>query len=172
MPSLQRNLTLLEKLKEQIIETELDIDADELQELLDGVPDKDMATPKELLPLILDKRDDAKAFVDAIKKKKVALNERQKRYEAQETLWTKLLLRSMKLLNEAKVVLPQATVTVRKPSASVHIVDEGLIPGDYVALERKILKDEIKKHLMQKDATPIEGAELRYGEETVTVKGN
>jgi hypothetical protein len=67
-----------------------------------------------------------------------------------------------------KLQMPDFTASVRKGTPHVVIVDEALIPGDYIEQRPHVLKREIGEAL--KNGTPVEGAVLSNPGMTLNVR--
>lgn len=123
---------------------------------------------ERIMAKLLDHVLDAEAFAYAIKARKDAIAERQKRYEHQAAAGRKVMLSLMHAAQADKVTLPEATVSMTKPRASAKITDVDQLPQGYFRNERKPLSKEILAGLQAGDDIP--GAEINPGEASITVR--
>lgn len=142
---------------------DLQEDAELLATAVEGETDFERIMTK-LVDYVLD----AESFADAVKARKDAIADRQKRYERQAASGRKIILSLMHAAQADKVRLPEATVSMTKPRASVNVTDVDQLPQGYFKTERKPLSKEIFAGLQAGDDIP--GAEINPGEASITVR--
>jgi hypothetical protein len=144
----------------------LDFDAETIENTLDAVRgdfnDKAVAIIKVVENMAAD-TSVIDAEIERLKSRKQVMLNNQKRLRA-------YLLHNMEATGINKITCPLFTVSLRKGSESVEILDESLIPDQYVVAEvvEKIDKNAIKAAL--KAGEEIQGAALKRGETTIVIK--
>lgn len=111
---------------------------------------------------------EARAMLEGMKTVKEDLAERFNRWQQREEAMTVLIKGLMEVAGLEKLMLPEATISIRPPSASVDITDPAALPQGYFALERKADKTAIGNDL--KAGREVPGAALSYGEPSLTVR--
>ncbi|TPW26847.1 siphovirus Gp157 family protein [Pararhizobium mangrovi] len=142
---------------------ELEDDETLRADMLDGETDL-----TRVMERLLDRRQSARGMNDAAKERAGAIMERSKRYGRQEEAFSALMLSIMERANLDKLTLPEATLSIRKPSVSVNVTAIDELPQGYFQTERKADKKAIGDALKRGDEIP--GAELMMGKETLSVR--
>lgn len=106
------------------------------------------------------------AIDDEIKR----LTARKKAIENRKTQIVEYLRINMEASNITKIECPLFTITLRKGVDVVHLVDEKLLPDEYINIKTVISPDkrEILKHL--KAGEHIPGAEIAKGKTSLLIK--
>jgi hypothetical protein len=136
---------------------EMTEDADLLAGMIEGETDLGRVLDK-----VLSFVRDAQTNAAATKARKDEMGERQKRFERQEQSGRKIILQLMEAAGQARMVLPEATLSITAARTSVNITDVNDLPQGFYATERKPLSNEIKTALEKGERIP--GAELVMGE--------
>ncbi|WP_173931358.1 siphovirus Gp157 family protein [Chelativorans sp. Marseille-P2723] len=145
----------------------------ELPELAeDDMLREDMLAGETDLELIisraLDERREAETMAAAIKEREAALASRRARFEKKAEAMRSLVKSVMQAADLPKITLPEATISIQSPRASVAITDLDAIPQGYFRLKKEADKTAIKKAIEAGDKIP--GAELALGEETLSIR--
>ena len=96
------------------------------------------------------------------------LTDRLHRFEARADKRREMAREAMEATDLMNLTMPDFTASVRKGARHVVIIDEALIPEDYIEMRPHILKREIGAVL--KNGTPVEGAVLSNPGMTLTVR--
>lgn len=110
----------------------------------------------------------AEIMQDAIKSERAALATRQARYGNQADGAKAAILTLMKAMDQRKLELPAATVSLRAGSESVVVSDPEDLPQGYFKVARTADKAAIKAAIKGGDTIP--GATLERSPETVSVR--
>lgn len=122
----------------------------------------------DLLARLLGSALDAKHFGAAIGERIAELKARQDRFGRKEQAMRGLIFRVMQAAGETKVTLPEGTLSVSKGRDKVEVVDETVLPADYVRTTTAPDKTAIMAAFKAGQVVP--GAELRTGEPSLTVR--
>lgn len=110
----------------------------------------------------------AEIMQDAIKSERAALANRQARYGNQADGAKAALHTLLQAMDQRKLELPAATVSLRAGSESVEVSDVDELPQGYFKTSRTADKAAIKAAIKGGDAIP--GATLQRSPETVSVR--
>lgn len=133
---------------------------------------------------------DLEDMVKALAERKKAIGARQKRFEDQADLLRASLQNAMGAIEQTKLELAQATISVRPLAPKLTVTDEAMIPSAYwkpqdPVLDKVALTAALKAQAaklaeagddaeaiarLSKDAIP--GATLSNGGETITIKAS
>lgn len=134
---------------------------------------------------------DLEDMSDALKTRAQQIGARKKRLDDQADLLRASVHNAMGVIEQRKLELPQATLSLRPTGPKVTVTDEAMIPSDFwkpqpPALDKKALLDALKARVQavadaaaagDKDlvaklnaAPPIPGAILSNGGESLTIK--
>ena len=91
----------------------------------------------DVLAACVDREREAKAMVDAIGERMDALAARRARYKNQIEAWRSLIQKLMDHAGQAKITLPEATLSISHRKPSPIISDEAALPDECVELVRK-----------------------------------
>lgn len=116
----------------------------------------------------LDEKLDADEMAEAIGSRIDALKARAGRFERKSEAMKSLIKSVMQAADLPKLILPEATLSIRAPMASVNVLNVDDLPQGYFKTERKADKTAIKSALMQGDEIP--GAELALGDESLSIR--
>lgn len=97
-----------------------------------------------------------------------ALNERKARKLCDADRIKGTMLELLRIANLDKLVLPEATLSVTKPRASVEVTDPDALPQGYFLIERKPMKAAIKAAIEAGEAIP--GASIVYSGPSLSVR--
>ena len=121
----------------------------------------------EVLAVVLSDIRQAAAMVMATEMRISDLKARRDRYEAQERGWRKFAKELMDTANLRKVMLPEATLSIRNGQPSVRITDEKVLPENYWRIKAEPNISAIKEAL--KAGTEIPGAVLNNAPDTLAI---
>lgn len=122
----------------------------------------------DVLTRLLNIERDADSMSKAIGARVVDLQTRRARAEKRKEAMRTFMLRIMRAADIQKAPLIEATVSIIKGRQSVEIVDETLLPDEYVKIERVPDKKAILE--VVKGCGEIPGARLKDGDETLMVR--
>lgn len=121
-----------------------------------------------VLTRIMDEKFNAEDMTTAIKAREASLKARRERFEAKADAMKDLALSLMQAAKMDKVELEEATLSIRKPSKRVEILNEEDIPSQLMRITKSPDKAEIKKHLEAGETVP--GCIMGLGDIGLTVK--
>ena len=145
---------------------DLDLDSETLSDTLEGLTGEFNQKAIAILSFTENMNSDIEALSNEIKR----LQARKKVYENRKQRLREYLLHNMEASGINKIECPLFTASLRKGVESVEIQDQSLIPDDYVKIEvvEKADKAAIKRDL--KAGKEINGATLKRGATTITIK--
>lgn len=108
-----------------------------------------------------------KALEDGIKQRIDALNARKKSCFSRQERFEGMIKSILVSTGENKISLPEFTVSKRAGSWSVEIVNQEIIPVEFIKVVESVDKVSLKKALQE---GIVEGACLKQGEETITIR--
>lgn len=117
---------------------------------------------------VLSHQLEAGAMVDAMKSRKSDLGERISRYERRSDAMRALMLNLLSAADQAKITLPEATISLSKGRDAVEITDEAELPQGFVKIVRQPDKTAIGAALKAGETVP--GAVLRAGDVSLTIR--
>jgi hypothetical protein len=118
----------------------------------------------ELLGLVLGEIRDGQVLQAAIRDRIEAQRARLVRFERREGFHRKLAQRIMQAAGLRKVVLAEATLSIRPGSAAVRIVEESMLPPDFWRVKRE--PDVAKIKVTLKAGGDVPGAALSNASDT------
>ena len=130
-----------------------DIDEQTLADTTEGLTDL-----HEMLAAIVRGALEDEAMAAMLKVRMGQMADRMDRIEARAERRRAIVRDAMLEAGVDKLTMPDFTASVRKGTPHVVIVDEALIPDDYIEQRPHLLKREIGEAL--KNGTPVEGAVL------------
>jgi len=139
------------------------IDEDFRADLLEGTTDYLDIVDSLILNLHI-----TNAYKDGIKDARARLDQREERLERKIELIRRLLKKMLEMADLRSVKAPSGTVSIGAKSPSVEIVDEGLIPDEYMRISISPSKTLIGNKLKAGEDVP--GARLTNGGETLIVR--
>lgn len=116
----------------------------------------------------LDERREAETLAAAVKEREDALASRRARFEKKAAAMRSLIKSIMQAADLPKITLPEATISLQSPRASVNVTDLDAIPQGYFRLKKEADKTALKKALEAGEEIP--GAELALGDETLSIR--
>jgi len=122
----------------------------------------------EIMNRIYQLKAGAEEAVIGIKSREVDLKARRERLERKSDALKGMMLSLMKTAQQSKVELFEATLSVRKGSTSVEIVDANDLPSQLCRLVFQPDKKAIKEHIEAGEDVP--GARLVVGDDGLTIK--
>ena len=142
---------------------ELEDDADLLATTLEGETNL-----HDVLAACVDREREAKAMAGAVKERISDLSARKARYERQQDAWRDLIQKLMDHAGQAKITLPEATLSISHRKPSPIIVNEALLPEECCDLVRVPNKATIKVWCGN-DNIP-DGVTMSNGSSSVTIR--
>lgn len=140
--------------------------ADDEQLRLDMIDGSTNATA--ILERLVSGIRDAETMQTAMKDRIGALNARKDAFERRSDGLRQLAQRIMESAKLRKLVLPEATLSIRPTPAAVRIFDEASIPNGFWRVKREVNKAAIKEAIM--DGQPVPGAALTNGGKALSVR--
>jgi GTP1/Obg family GTP-binding protein len=110
----------------------------------------------------------AKCIVEAIEARRKELAERVDRYERRTKAYRAMIERVMTVTDTAKVVLPEATLSIRDAAPKLQEIDAGQTPEFYMRVKREPNKAAISEAIKAGDTVP--GWTLSNGGKTLTIR--
>lgn len=98
----------------------------------------------EVLADIVNHEREAKAMAGAVKERISELSARKARYERQEEAWRGLILKLMEHAGQAKVTLPEATLSLSHRKPAPVVTDETALPDECIQMIRKPIMATIR----------------------------
>lgn len=123
---------------------------------------------ERVVEMALSECREAQMMVSAIKEREVALSDRRQRYERKDAAMKKLIVNVLRAGNLDRIALPEASVFLTKPRASVGISDLNDLPQGFFKTERKADKAAIREALEVGQEVP--GAFWVLGDVGLTVR--
>lgn len=160
-------MTKLYELTGNMIELErLDLDAETMSDTLEAISGEFNDKAVSILKFTENMNSDIDALSAEIKR----LRERKSVFENRKKRLRAYLLENMEAAGINKIECPYFTASLRKGVESVEIEDQELIPDEYITVEvtEKVDKEAIKRDL--KAGLEIQGATLKRGATTITIK--
>ena len=139
------------------------IDEDFRADLLEGTTDYLDIVDSLILNLHI-----TNAYIHGIKDARARLDQREDRLERKVELIRRLLKKMLEMADLRSVKAPSGTVSIGAKPPSVEIVDEGLIPDEYMRISISPSKTLIGNAL--KAGQDVPGARLTNGGETLIVR--
>lgn len=122
----------------------------------------------EFISRALSQRLEAVTMEKAIAARMADMGERKARYGRKADVLKGLIQSVMQRADIHKLELPEATLSLTKPRASVEVLNVDDLPQGFFKVERKADKAAIKKSLEAGEAVP--GAELAFGSPGLNVR--
>lgn len=132
-----------------------DADIETLEKALEDVQDNIENKAENIAKIVRNIDGDIKV----LKEEEKRLSERRKALENKQKNVKKYLEYQLKSLEIDKVKAGLFTVSIQSNAPSVRVVDEGLIPSDFIYIKTSISKREILQAL--KDGKEVPGAEIK-----------
>jgi hypothetical protein len=140
------------------------IDDDEFkQDLLEGSTDVIEIIDRILINIYINT-----GYIDGIKTARDRLDDRIDRLNTRNSIYRSLIKRLMDAAQTRKITAPTGTVSITAKPQSVEIVDEGLIPDQFMRISKAPSKTLIGNALKAGEDVP--GAQLSNGGETLTIR--
>lgn len=105
------------------------------------------------------------AMAEATKAEKQALSKRQSAYEAKAERIKRYIARSLQ--QSEKITDANTAISWRKAPASVEIIDESILPEEFLKIEKTPIKTEIKAALAKGE---VPGAKMSDEKFTLSIK--
>ena len=122
----------------------------------------------DVLAACVDREREAKAMAGAVKERISDLSARKARYERQQDAWRDLIQKIMDHAGQAKITLPEATLSISHRKPSPIISDEAALPDECVELVRKPVMATIKAWV---DAGNMpDGVTMSNGSTSLTIR--
>lgn len=132
-------------------------------DMIDGETDA-----KAVLSRVVSQMHEAKMMSAAIAKRISDLQPRQVSFDRRADAMRDLAMRIMDAANLRKMMLPEATLSVRTTPPSVVISDESLIPAQYKKTKMEISRTALREALQA--GVEIPGAALSNGGASLSVR--
>jgi hypothetical protein len=162
MNNLEHAAATFNAVMDKISEQYQDLSREELFDTVDGETDFSKIMDRALWRVTKDELDQV-SIQDVIAK----LHARKKRLGERADTVKSAMMEAMTSIDKKKYELPSATISIRSTPPKVVIIDEKLIPDQFVTLEPKINKSAIKDALKSGD---VEGATLSNGGATLSIR--
>lgn len=150
-------------IREKILADNPDIDDQTLADTVEGLSEL-----PDMLAAIMRDALEAETYAVALKVRMGEMEERLERFQHRADRRREIVRDVMLEAGLSKLQMPDFTASVRKGTPHVVIVDEALIPDDYIEQRPHLLKREIGEAL--KNGTPVEGAVLSNPGMTLSVR--
>lgn len=131
-------------------------------DMIDGQTDA-----ADLLRKIVSLHIETKAMATALKGVEAEYKARRERVEARSQGFKDMAERIMQAAHLGKLVLPEATLSVRQVPPAVIVTDEASIPARYIRVKHEIDRVALKEALKSGESVP--GATLGNGGETLAI---
>lgn len=122
----------------------------------------------DVLAACVDREREAKAMAGAVKERISDLSARKARYERQQDAWRDLIQKLMDHAGQAKISLPEATLSVSHRQPEPVIFDEDALPDECVKTIRAPDKATIRDWC--KNGNIPDGVRLSNGRAVLTVR--
>jgi hypothetical protein len=141
-----------------------ELDADEVlrADMLEGSTHLD-----EFLSNVLRKIGATQTIIEGTKAYLDEIHERKSRMERREHALRQLIHKVMDTAGLRKRELAEATVSIRNGQAKVVIIEEGLIPDEFMRIKKEPDKTRIKAAIQAHEQVP--GCSLSNAEETIAI---
>lgn len=143
-----------------------DMPADMIADTLDGIEGEFSDKAEQLLAIVKNET----ALSKALKEESKSLSERAKAAENRAENIKQYIAKSLATMDKTKYTAGIHTITVRKPSQTVHIDNADLLPDSYLEFvtTTKIDKNLIKEKLKLGEEVP--GASIQQGKSSLIIK--
>lgn len=142
---------------------ELKQDDDFKSDILEGTTDLLEIINNLLYDLIL-----TESYIEGNKETRARIEQREKRLKARQEVIRSILKRLLTAAEMRKITVPNGTVAIAAKAPSVEIVNEDLIPDDFIRIKKEPNKTLIGERL--KAGGDVPGARLSNGGETLTIR--
>jgi hypothetical protein len=142
---------------------DLVLDDEFKQDILEGSTDYITIIDRLLFNLILSEETS-----ESLKRARARLHEREQRTTKRTEIIRGLIRRMMQIADLRKISAPNGTVSIGIKPQGVEIVDEGLIPDEFMRIKREPNKTLIGEKLKSGDNVP--GTRLTNGGETLIIR--
>ena len=122
----------------------------------------------EIMDRLLGEMRDNENLAEAAAQRIGKIRERQTRLTHRAQFYRSLMHRLLVLTGLKSVALAEAKISVVKAQDRVIVVDESVIPDEYLVIKKELNKAAIKKAL--KEGKHVSGASLSNGGETIMVR--
>ena len=164
MAQLAHSLTSYQVIRERIIALESHIDEMTLADTLEGLTDLHDVVAAIVRSALLDE-----ALAEGLRGHVTTLQERLRRLNERASARRQIARDAMIEVDIRKIVAPDFTLSVRRGSPALVVLDEGAVPATYweprePRLDRLGLLNDLKK------GVPVEGAKLSNPEPILSVR--
>ena len=122
----------------------------------------------EIIDSLLLRTQDAEALAGACDNMIKEIKKRKDRFDTRSNFNRDLIKRLMEIADIRKLELATGTVSVTNKSPSVVIVDEALLPSEFLRIKSEPNKTAIKDALLA--GTEVAGASMSNGGTTLTIR--
>lgn len=143
-----------------------DLDPDMIADTLEGIDGEFTEKVEQLLSIIKNQS----ALSAMLKEEAKNLSDRAKACDAKVDNIKQYIIKAMQTTERTKLNAGLHTLTVRKPSKSVNIVDIDALPTEFVKYETLVKADKNLIAEKLKLGEKIEGAELVLGKPSLLIK--
>ncbi len=171
MPSpyaIEQAMSALMQAKRRLLEEDPEMARDSLllQSMLEG--DAEAGDYMAVIHNMLRATVHAQDLSAAADRRAEIMQERAQRYAIRAATIRTAAFQAMQALSLPKIELPDLTASVRKGSPSVYIIDETLVPDEYVKTTRSVMKQDIRRALQ--DGRTVAGATLTNGPDSLIIR--
>jgi hypothetical protein len=159
------DISMLERVIESLFETypELKEDEDLRIDTLHGCTNF-----VEIIDSLLLRLQDADALANSCDNVMREIKKRRERFDRRSDFSRDLIHRLMEIAEIRKLELATGTVSVTNKAPSVVIVDEALLPSDFIRIKSEPNKTAIKEAILA--GTEVAGATMSNGGTTLTIR--
>ena len=143
-----------------------DLDPEMIADTLEGIEGEFSAKLEQLLSIVKNQN----ALAAMLKGEAESMSERAKSCKAKAESIKQYIIKSLQTMDKTKMNAGLHTVTVRKPSKSVNIIDIDSLPTEFVKYETLVKADKNLIAEKLKLGQTIEGAELVSGKPSLIIK--
>lgn len=143
-----------------------DLDPDMIADTLEGIDGEFTEKVEQLLSIIKNQS----ALSTILKEEAKNLSDRAKSCDAKVDNIKQYIIKAMQTTERTKLNAGLHTLTVRKPSKSVNIIDIDALPTEFVKYETLVKADKRLIDEKLKLGHKVEGAEHVYGKPSLLIK--
>lgn len=162
LPVIEREITdLLEALYQS--NPELKLDDEFKSDILEGSTDLLELINRLLYNILL-----TESYIEGNRITRGRIEQREKRLKARQEVIRNIIRRLLEVSEMRKITVANGTVFLTQKPSSVEILDEGLIPDEYMLIKKTPIKTLIGEKLKAGEDVP--GTQLSNGGETLTIR--
>jgi len=160
------DVDMLRRTIELLLERYPELSADEelRADMLEGTTDF-----RETMERLLRRTQDAIYLSNACQAAMRDIKDRQDRFDKRVEFGRELMKRLMEVAEIRKMEFPTATISIRVVPPAVVILDESVIPEDFMRIKKEPNKTLLKEMLEKMD---VPGVTMSNGGTAITIRGN